>query len=87
MDTSMNEYPVEKIEKPPHGNTKTGLPFHRLRVGESFRIPPEEYGRTNSARAHYQKKMRAKGKNVKFSSRSIRDENKSIVGYIFTRDR
>lgn len=78
------EYPVAPVSpKRPHGNTKTGLPFHRLEIGESFRIPPDDYNRVNSARAHYQKKH---GNRVKFSSSSIR-ENGRIVGYLFRRDK
>lgn len=81
----MQEYQVTREPKKPHGNTKTGLPFHRLAVGESFRVPADDYSRTNSARAHYQKK----NPKTKFSSRSIRKDEKNnegpIVGYLFTR--
>lgn len=82
----MDEYPIEHIEKPPHGNTKTGLPFHKLEVGESFRVPPSDYPRVNCARAHYQKRMRREGKKVKFSSRSVRAPDRTVIEYVFTRD-
>ena len=76
------EYPVRVAAKRPHGNTKTGLPFHKMRIGEAFEIPADDYNRTNSARAHYQKKNSLK----KFSSSSVRGPDGRITGYIFRRD-
>lgn len=73
---------VRRTPKPPHGNAKTGLPFYRMEVGESFFIPADDYGRTNSARAHFQKKHPG----TKFSSSSIRDAEGKIIKYQFRRD-
>lgn len=84
-----DEYPVEKgVPKPPHGNTKTGLPFYRLRVGESFVVAPDEYSRTNSARAHYKKKhLQRTGVEVEFSSGQEKDATGALIGYRFRRER
>jgi hypothetical protein len=81
------EYPVLRgVEKPPHGNTKTGLPFYRLGVGDSFDVPPEQYARASSARAHFQKKRRMQGENVVITSGQVRDGSR-VIGYRFTRIR
>lgn len=83
----MDEYKIKRSDVDiPHGNTKRGLPFHKLEVGEYFEVPPDDYGRTNSARAHYQKRMLAKGQRVKFSSRAVKDAAGAIKGYVFRRD-
>lgn len=77
------EYSVEKSpESPPHGNAKTGLPFYRLLVGEGFSVPPEDYSRVASARAHYQ----TKNPGTRFSSRSVRGPDGGIVEYVFKRE-
>lgn len=81
-DELSREYPVREVTKPPHGNVKRGLPFYRLKVGEGFQVPPEDYGRTSSARAHFQTKNPGKV----FSSRGVRDESGKIVAYVFRRD-
>lgn len=82
--SSLGEYPVEhEVEKLPHGNARRGLPFYRLEVGEGFTVPPEDYGRTASARAHYQKRHPG----TRFSSRSIRSPDGEIVEYVFKREK
>ncbi len=49
-------YPIERKVGPPiHGNTKTGLPFRKMLVGDAFYVEPEEYSRASSARAHFYK--------------------------------
>lgn len=80
-----DEYRVEHGRpRTPHGNTKTGLPFYRMEVGDEFTIPAVDYNRTNSARAHFQKKHPGK----RFSSRSVRHatDQRVIVQYIFKRE-
>jgi hypothetical protein len=86
VDQALNEFPVKREAKAPHGNTTTAAPFYKLKKGEAFRIPVEDYSRVNSARAHFQKK----NPKMKFSSRSVRENEETgegpIVGYIFRRD-
>lgn len=72
----------------PHGNTKTGLPFHSMEVGDTLEVPPSEFSRTNSARAHFQKKMAAQGIDVKFTSRGVKNgETGKIAYHVFRRVR
>lgn len=86
-ENNNDEYPIQR-GKPPavHGNTKTGLPFHKLKVGDSFEVPPEDYRRTSSARAHFQKKQALEGKRVRISSGQVRDEHGRLKCYRFRRD-
>lgn len=81
-------YPVhKKTKKLPHGNTKTGLPFYEMtQKGDAFVVPPEDYSRTNCARAHFQKKMAMRGTPVKFSSRAVKDERGKVTSYVFRRE-
>jgi hypothetical protein len=87
MTTMVESYPVSKTPRAPHGNTKTALPFHHMEVGESFIVPPEDYSRTNSARAHYTKKRMAIGKKVQFTSRQMKDDDGNVIGYQFRREK
>jgi hypothetical protein len=84
------EYPVEVgAPKPAHGNTRRALPFHKMEVAESFVVPPSDYGRTNSARAHFKKKQFQKhGLLVEISSGRERDPRTgALVGYRFTMEK
>lgn len=88
MDEFVDEFPIEKNKpKPPHGNTKTGLPFYRLKIGESFVVPPEDYTRASSARAHFQKKQAKAGNPVVVSSRQVKNDNGELIGYRFLREK
>lgn len=78
----------ETTTRTPHGNTSTGLQFITAEVGETFDVPPEEYTRANSARAHYQKKMwRLYRKEVRFTSCQLKDEHGRLIGHRFRREK
>jgi hypothetical protein len=56
------EYPVEPAHhnvegRPIHGNTKRGLPFHKMKIGDSFVVPKSDFNRTSCARFHYRKRV------------------------------
>lgn len=80
----MKEYKVIDRPAPPHGNVKRALPFHTMKVDQSIEVPPEDYGRVNSARAHFTKKMRAAGNKIRITSRAVK-ENGRVLYYVFTR--
>lgn len=65
----------------PHGNTRTGLPFHEMEIGDTLEVPPSDFARTSSARAHFQKKMAEQGKPVRFTSRGVKDSETGKVSY------
>ena len=49
-------YPIVRNVGPPiHGNTKRGLPFREMDVGDAFYVDAEDYTRASSARAHFYK--------------------------------
>jgi hypothetical protein len=85
----MNMQVITRPEtKPPHGNTSTGMAFVGCEVGGTFDVPPEEYARANSARAHYQKRMwRLYRQEVKFTSSQVKDEYGHVVAHRFRREK
>jgi hypothetical protein len=64
------------------------LKFYDCKVGDSFDVPPEEYSKANSARAHFKKRMwRVHRQEVRFTSQQVKDESGRVVAHRFTREK